>query len=261
MSSAEETRRRDLEHLTRAGSFATGPFLVVTWLTTQVASIRAALPFTEDPYDAVVSFAVIAIAVVGMATLVRAIGQLRRPYQPSVERRIAIGMAIATVVVAVAVVSDVLALIAAPIDVAVPGVALVLVLLGITAASALVALACIVRAGAALRDAPAPGDTEPDVLDQLGLIAASVGAVHTADGLAGWMERSPLSPRRHRILVGLLGGAAAGIGAIAWHAVREGPWASPVAAAIFGSLMAFGVTGAYLVCLTPLRLLRTPRRN
>jgi hypothetical protein len=56
----------------------------------------------------------------------------------------------------------------------------------------------------------------------------------------------------------VVGGLIAGVGASAWHAIREGAWASPVAAVVFGGLIAAGVTGAYLLGLEPLRLLRSP---
>ena len=205
------------------------------------------------------SFGVIAIVVVGMATLARAIGESGRPYDPSVARRIAIGATLAAVIVAIAVVSDILAVITAPVDVAGPGMIVVLVLLGLTAGTTVLALACIGRRWSALSRAPAMADREPDVLDELGSIIGSVGAGGIAERVTAWMERSPVSPRRHRVLVGPLGGAAAGLAAVAWHAFREGAWASPMAAAIFGLLMAVGVAGAYLICLVPLRLVRTPR--
>ncbi len=256
MTGSDDTRRRELRLIVWTGTGATALFLVLSWVTTQVESVRAALPFTEDPYDAVVSFAVIAIGVVGGATLVRAMGHVRGPYDPSVARRIAIGVAIATVIVAVALVSDVAAVVVGPLDVAGPGVAAVLALLGISAGSTVVALACVARGRSALLRVPPVPDVEPDMLDELGSIVESIGAARAADRLAGWVERSPLSPRRHRVLVGVLGGLAAGIAAVAWHAVREGPWASPAAATLFGVLIAAGVAGAYLVCLAPLRLIR-----
>lgn len=261
MTTEDTIAARDLRLVTRTGTTAVGSFLIVSWLTTQVESIRSALPFTEDPYDAIVSFAVVGIAVVGGATLVRAIGHLRRPYDASAARRIAIGAAIATVIAAVAVVSDVVAMILAPADLGAPGVTVVLGILGITAGMTVVALACIGRARSALLRVPAMADTEPDIIDEIGSIAGSVGAARMADGFAGWVERSPVSPRRHRVLAGILGGAAAGVAAVAWHAIREGPWASPVAAAVFGILTTLGVAGAYFVCLAPLRLLRTPRHD
>jgi len=261
MTGMEGAGRRDLRLVTWTGSVATSLFLVVSALTTQVASIRASLPFTEDPYDLVTCFAVIGLVVIGMASLVRAIGVRRRQYDPLVARRIAIGAAIATVIVAVAVVSDIIAMMATPVDLGGPRMSVVLVLMGTTAGATIVALVCVGRARTTLAVAPENADAEPDVLDELGSIAGSVGARRTADRLAGWMERSPLSPRRHRVLVALVGGATAGIAAVAWHAIREGPWASLGAATIFGTLMAVGVAGAYLLCLAPLRLVRKPRQG
>ncbi len=268
MTGADATPARDLRLVTRTSAAAVGLFLLLSWTTTQVKSIRVALPFTEDPYDAVVSFAVVGIAVVGSATLVRAIGHMRRPHDPAVARRIAIGAAIATLAVAVALTSDFVALVAVgmSVDISVGetgvavGLAVALGLLAMSAAATAVALVYLWRARSALLHAPTGLDREPepDIIDELGSIAGSLGASRVADGLVGWVERSPLSPRRHRVLAGILGSVAAGVAAVAWHALREGPWASPAAAAFFGLLMAVGVAVAYLLCLGPLRLLRPP---
>ncbi len=99
-------------------------------------------------------------------------------------------------------------------------------------------------------------DDEPDLIDDLGTIAGSFGAAGLSARLSRWVDASPFSPRRHRVLAGVLAAALAGVGAIVWHALREGAWASPSAAAVFGGLMALGVIGAYLVGLVPLRLVR-----
>ena len=92
-------------------------------------------------------------------------------------------------------------------------------------------------------------------------IVGSVGARRAADRFANWVERSPLSPRRHRVAVGLLGALVAGVGAIAWHAFREGAWNSVGVAVLFGALMVLGVAASYLLCLGPLRLLRPAARD
>ena len=42
---------RDLRRVTSLGALATGFFAIGTWLTTQVAAIRAALPLGVDPRD------------------------------------------------------------------------------------------------------------------------------------------------------------------------------------------------------------------
>ena len=120
-------------------------------------------------------------------------------------------------------------------------------------------LAAIWGARDTLRHAPPRPDPEPDLIDEVGAIVEAVGARGLAARLGGWVDRSPLSPRRHRIVVGIVGALAAGVGAVVWHAFREGAWASPSAAMLFGGLMAIGVIGPYLVFLEPLRLVRPTR--
>ncbi|MEO8570480.1 MAG: hypothetical protein ABI553_02160 [Chloroflexota bacterium] len=250
----------DLRRVTWLGAVATGLFAIATWLTTQVASIRDALPLGVDPPDAVVSFGVIAIVVVAGVTAVRAIGQLRRPYDPLIARRIALGWAIATIIVAVVLVSDAVTLLTGQSDLTTIGVRVALGMLVLAGASTVVALISIGRARAALWR-PVSADAEPDMLDAVVSIFGSAGGHRGADRFAAWVERSPLSPRRHRVAVGLLGALVAGVGAIAWHTFREGAWISADVAALFGALMAIGVAVSYLLCLGPLRLLRPAGRD
>ena len=129
----------------------------------------------------------------------------------------------------------------------------------LAAGNALLGLAAIWEARGTLRHAPPRPDPEPDLIDEVGAIVEAVGARGLAARLGGWVDRSPLSPRRHRIAVGVLGALVAGVGAVVWHAFREGAWASPTAAMLFGGLMAIGVIGPYLVFLEPLRLVRPTR--
>jgi hypothetical protein len=247
----------DLRRATRAGALATCVFLAFAWLTTQVESLRSSLPFTEDPYDAVVSFAVVGIAVVGGATVLRAVGQARRPTDRAAARRIAIGAALATAMAGIALASDLVALLAVGVDPAAPWVAASLLLLAVSMALTLFAAVAVWRARGTLRRVPPWSASEPDMLDEVGSILGALGARQSARRLVAWLEGSPLSPRRHRVAVGVIAGLAAGIAAVGWHAIREGAWASPAAAGSFGLLMAVGVTGAYLICLAPLRLIRS----
>lgn len=253
--------KHDVRFVTWAGTAASAAFALLVLVTTQVDVIRAALPFTDDPYDAVTWFSVIAIALVGAATVVRAIGHRSRPYDPAVARRVAIGAAIVTVIVAVAVGSDILALVIVRVPRPDPAVPIVAALLALAAGDALLGLVAIWRARATMRHAPPQADPEPDLIDEVGTIVGAVGARGLATWLGRWVERSPLSPRRHRVAIGVVGAVVAGAGAIAWHAVREGAWASPVAAMVFGGLMAVGVIGPYLLCLEPLRLVRPTERG
>ena len=244
--------------LTRTGGVAGFVFLTFAWLTTQIGSLRAAMPFTEDPFDAVTSFAVIAIGVVGGATVIRWLAHVRRAPDAAVERRIALGAALVTGTAAMAIASDLVAL--AVVGVPAPDVAVVvgLALLAVTFGAVLLALADVWRARASLFARTPEVTDEPDLIDDIGAIAGSVGARALATRVSRWLETSRFSPRRHRLLVGVLGAGVAGLGAIVWHAVLEGAWASPVAAMVFGGLIALGVIGAYLVGLEPLRLIRPP---
>jgi len=234
-------------------------FLVYAWLATQVQVLRVGLAFTEDPYDAVVSFAVIGIAVVGGTTIFRVLVHARRPYDPAIGRRVAIGAVLSMAMAVVALASDALAVALVGVDLNAPGMRVMVGLLAAGGLGSVVAIAVAWRERAAILVAPDAAEPEPDLLDDLGAFVAAIGAVRVASSLAAWVERSPLSPRRHRLLVGVVAGVAAGIGAIAWHSFREGPWASEAVALLFGALMAAGVCGAYLLGLVPLRLLRAPR--
>ena len=248
--------KHDLRLITFSGAAAGFAFVLLAIVTTQVDVIRAGFPFTEDPYDAVTWFALLGIAVVGGATIVRWIGHRSGAYDPAVARRIAIGAAIVTVVVAVAVLSDLLALVLVGAPRGAAGFGIAMALLVVAVVDALVGLAAIWRGRSSLRHAPPRIDPEPDLIDEVGAIVGAVGAAGAAARLGAWVEGSPLSPRRHRIAVGVLGALVAGLAAIVWHAFREGAWASPAAALLFGSLMAIGVIGPYLLCLEPLRLVR-----
>lgn len=244
------------DRLVRSAGFAGFAFLAFAWLTTQVESLRAVLPFTEDPYDAVTSFAVIAIGIVGGATVVRWLAQARRAPDLAVERRIALGAALVTGTATIALAADAVALIVVGVSPSGSAAVVSVVLLAFTAVAVAIALAEVWRARAGLLARQRQVIDEPDLIDDLGTIAGSVGAQGIATRFSRWVETSALSPRRHRLLVGVLGAGVAGFGAILWHAFREGAWASPIAAAVFGGLIALGVIGAYLVSLTPLRLIR-----
>jgi hypothetical protein len=245
-----------LERVTRAGAVAGSIFIVLAAVTTQVEWIRALLPFGEDPYDAVTSFGVIAIAIVGGVTFVRWVAQLRRERDAAVERRIAIGAAIVSIIAAVGVASDIVALVVVGVPAVDGAMLLTAGLIVVTAVACAIALACDWAARTELLHGPRAEDDEPDLIDDLETIAGSLGAAGISARLSRWVDASPFSPRRHRVLAGVVAAALAGVGAIVWHAFREGAWASPWAAAVFGGLMALGVIGAYLVGLVPLRLVR-----
>jgi hypothetical protein len=246
----------DLRLVMFSGAAASAAFVLLALVTTQVKTIQAVLPFTDDPYDAVTWFSLIAIAIVGGATIVRAIGHRSGPYDPAVARRIALGAAITIVVVAVAVASDILALVLVGVPRRGAESTIALALLVLATFDAVVGLVAIWRGRTSLRHPPPRVEPEPDLIDEVGAIVGAVGARGLADRLSTWVERSPLSPRRHRIVIGVLGAALAGIAGVVWHAFREGAWASPAAALLFGGVMAVFVIAPYLLCLEPLRLVR-----
>ena len=241
--------KHDRRFVTFSGTAASFAFVLLAIVTTQVDVIRSGLPFTEDPYDVITWFALIGIAVVGGATIVRWMGHRSGTYDPAVARRIAIGAAIATVVVTVAVLSDLLALVLVGAPRGSAGFGIAMALLVLAGANALLGLAAIWRGRSSLRRAPPRIDPEPDLIDEVGAIVGAVGARGAAVRFGTWVERSPMSPRRHRIAVGVVGALVAGIAAIIWHAFREGAWASPAAALLFGR------------CLEPLRLVRSPQAD
>jgi hypothetical protein len=74
-------------------------------------------------------------------------------------------------------------------------------------------------------------------------------------GTADFLDRSALSPRRHRLAVGMLGAVATAVAFDAWHAVVEGPWV-PAGAVVFGLLAGTGAIVIYGLALRPLRLIR-----
>ena len=75
------------------------------------------------------------------------------------------------------------------------------------------------------------------------------------DRTSNFIDRSALSPRRHRLAVGILGALATAVAFDVWHAFREGPWV-PAGAVVFGLLAGLGAIVIYGLTLRPLRLIR-----
>jgi hypothetical protein len=65
-----------------------------------------------------------------------------------------------------------------------------------------------------------------------------------------------VSPRKHRLIFGLLAAALAGLAFDVWHAIVEGPWVSLPVILLFATLAGGGVFVTYLITLVPLRLIR-----
>jgi len=263
---------RRVRDAANAAAVAVLAYAALFILTTQVRGIRAVSPFGEDPADLVSSFAALFLPLVAGATWVRSLAHRGPRLEPRIARRIVIGSGIAVAIVGAAVVTDILAMLESPRWTNGAG-PLALVIVGGVAATCVLTLGAAALLGTAVAVVIAPATTdepaapEPDVVDDALALAVEAGALIrlgrrtrlAAYAVERFLDRSPVSPRRHRVVFGAALAIAGAVAFVAWHAFREGPWASPAAALIFGSLPAIGILVIYLATLAPLRLLRPPR--
>ena len=233
----------------------------VLWVvSTQIEAIRANSPFSDDPWDFVASYSSIFLPVVAGATWVRSLRHREELLPAATARRIRWGSAASVAIVLAAVATDVVAFATVPVPDASPILA---ILVAIAGACAIPAAALLVIAFTAV--GPATDDpNEPDVVDDALVLATEVsgwiGLRRPVGTVVRWfqdfLDRSSLSPRRHRIAFGILVAVAAGVGFDIWHAIVEGPWGTLGALLLIGALTAGGVFAIYAVTLAPLRLLR-----
>jgi hypothetical protein len=239
-----------------AAAFAVVAWAILYVVTTQIGTVRAASPFGNDPWDIVVSYSAIFLPIVVGATWVRSLRHRGPHLEPATASRIRTGTAIALATIGVNVASDALALLVVRAPVSEGRLALIIglvVIAGLTTAMAATLLMRATRiASPAAKDA-----NEPDVLDDLlGLVGEMPGAARVVQPLDRFLATSPISPRRHRLIFGLLAAALAGLAFDAWHAIVEGPWASLPVLILFAALAGGGVLAIYLLTLVPLRLIR-----
>jgi hypothetical protein len=244
-------------------------YAVLWFLSTQVAAIRAFSPFGDDPWDAVATYAAIFLPFVAGPTWIRSLRH-RQPVLPAATAsriRWGSGLAAGIVLIAAGIAAQAILTIGFPAD-AGPEAWLMGGLVVASIALAVTAIALAVRAASISGRGPIRDDTdEPDIVDDLlglaGEIATAIGlgrqGQHLATAIEGFLDGSPISPRRHRWLFGAVLALAAAIGFDVWHAFREGPWANLFAPLAFGVLLAAGVLAAYLGTVIPLRLLRPQR--
>jgi hypothetical protein len=269
------TGSNDPTRATRLAAKASGAAVVafaILWLvTTQVQAIRVLSPFADDPWDAVATYAAIFLLFVAGPTRIRSLRH-RGPLLPAIiARRIRWGSGLAGAIVFVAAAVDLQAIGAVGWPAGSGSAAgIITVLVAVTIVAALAALGLVARAAIAAR--PADQDVErghspePDIVDDLLDLAADVARLlgvrrpveRVAEAVERFLDGSPLSPRRHRLLFGVVLALAAAVAFDSWHAIREGPWASLLVPVIFGILIASGVLAIYLGTLRPLRLLRPP---
>ena len=235
---------------------------VIAWaalygVTTQIASIRAVSPFADDPWDAVVSYAAIFLPIVVGATWVRSLRHRGPHLEAATARRIQTGVGIALLTIGVNVISDAIALLVVPTATPDARLSLIVALVAVAGAATAAAAALLVRA----MRVPAEASTnpaEPDVLDDLlGLVGEVRGARRLVRPVDRFLTTSAVSPRRHRLIFGLLAAVAAGLAFDIWHVVVEGPWASLPVLILFAALAGGGVLAIYLITLVPLRLIRS----
>jgi len=261
---------RDTRRAANVAAASVVVFAVLWLLTTQVSAIRALSPMSDDPWDAVATYAAIFLPFIAGPTWVRSLRH-RLPQLPTVTaRRIRWGASVAAAIVVVASTTDIVAIatIGWPPGAGAAGV-LVTVLAAVAAATSAVAIALLARTTTTASAAAAEQtlDPEPDIVDDaLSLatdVAGAVGLRRPVERLASWIEtfldRSAASPRRHRIIFGVVLALGAAVAFDVWHAIREGPWAAPWVPLLFGTLIGSAILAAYLGTLKPLRLLRPPR--
>jgi hypothetical protein len=239
-----------------AAAFAVVAWAILYVVTTQIAGVRAASPFGNDPWDIMVSYSAIFLPIVVGATWVRSLRHRGAHLEAATASRIRSGVAIALVTIGVNVASDALALavVAAP---ATDGrLALIVALVVLAGLTTILAATFLLRATRIA--SPAAGDaSEPDVLDDLlGLVGEVPGAARVVRPLHRFLATSPVSPRRHRLIFGLLAAMLVGVAFDIWHAIVEGPWASVPVLILFAALVGGGVMLIYLITLVPLRLIR-----
>ena len=242
-----------------------GAWALLYLVSAQVGWARAASPFGDDPWDIVVSYSAILLPIGVGATFVRSISHRGPHLESATARRIRTGVAISLGIIGINVVTDALALITVPLpDPAAVTDGRQALLIGLVVAAGLaatVAGAFLVRAREVKSEAVAfDTTTEPDLLDDLlGLAGQVPGVARLVRPLDRFLATSGASPRRHRLIFGLLVALLAGAAFDLWHALREGPWASPAVLVLFATLVGIGVLGGYLLTLGPLRLIRPVR--
>jgi hypothetical protein len=240
-----------------AAAFAVVAWAVLYFVTTQNASIRAASPFADDPWDAVVSYAAIFLPLVVGATLVRSLRHRGPHLEAATSSRIRIGVAIALFIILVNVTSDAVALLV--VQLPEPADGRLALMIGLVVVVSLVTLTATALLVDAIRLAhPAPRDpSEPDLLDDLlGLAGEVPGVARVTGPLDRFLTNSAASPRRHRLIFGFLAAVVAGVAFDVWRALVEGPFGSPFALALIATLAGGGVFAIYLITLVPLRLIR-----
>jgi hypothetical protein len=270
---ASDELTRSTRLAANAGAVAAVAYAALYFVTTQVKIVRAASPFGDDPWDVVVSYAAIFLAIIVGATAVRSLRHRESRLEPAIAARIRTGVGMALITIGLTLASDASALLFAPLpepEAAADGrLALIVGLIVVSGVTGIVATFLLIRASPIATPSAAPlpvaEPAEPDILDDLLGLARDGAAllppirtpvVRLTSVVDRFLAKSPASPRRHRLAFGVVGAVAAGLAFDVWHAIVEGPWGSLFALGLFATLTAAGVFAVYLATIGPLRLIR-----
>jgi hypothetical protein len=249
---------RSLWQATRATTLSILAFGTLFAVSAQVAGLRTESPWSDDPYDALSSYAAIVVPLVMLPTWIRVARYARTQTLPVYAvRHILRGNALALCWVVAALTSDTAAFVSAA-DRLRWGASLNLLLAVLVPSGALAVRAAtlVVRAwkeAQPLLATESSSAADPDVLDDLAGILPALGRANDA------FDRWPLSPRRHRLGLCLLVSIIAGAASVGWHTLQEGPWSAAAPAIIFGLLSSGAVAIGLTLSVRMLGLLRPAR--
>jgi hypothetical protein len=261
-----EAPLRGLRRAGVAALAAEGLFAALCVVTTRAQAVRIRSPLGGDPYDAVISAAVLVLPIVAVPTAVRLVAHRgAASVPPAAARAVLAGCVTGLICMAGALVACTAAL--AGTSIGLPAVAVGL--LAASAVAALLAGGLAVRAHAQWRPALArlrqlPAAARPDLADELATLAASLWPGSTLARAAAWLDRGldvwRGSPRRHPWAAVVAAAWAAGCVVAQWHAFREGPWEGLAPAIVFAGTVAALVGAGLAAGVLWLGLLRPAGR-
>jgi hypothetical protein len=236
-------------------------------VTTQVHAVRITDPWRADPYDAVVSSAILLLPVVALPTVIRLLAHRGpAPVPAATARAVLAGCLAGLACMAAALLACSGALAAAPEG---TPAKVATVLLGASAAAGVVAAVFVLRARDVWRPAltrleRVPAAARPDLVDEIASLTASLLPGGLLACSAAWFDRGldawRFSPRRHPWTAVVALAVAAGVVLAQWHAVREGPWAGLTPAVTFAAAVAVTLGAGLAAGVAWLGLIRPAAR-
>jgi hypothetical protein len=223
-------------------------WIVLFVLSSDVVSLRADSPWSEDPADLVVSLTFLLLGVVGPVTFVRVQGDAESSVmRPRTADDVMRGLYVALGTITVADATMLLAWVDSGQAGGMASIGFVLaMLLGTSIATAGVAGVVVYRAARVSSSWRQSIDREErDALDDIVAFTLRIRPLRTsAVAFAGFLN-GRFSPRRHRWAFATLVAVGFGLGYSTWHLLVEGP--APSASASFTVLIVFASLGAAAV--------------